>query len=160
MSSDARRRVPLTPSYAPLEIVTARRIYIQNLVNLLELSILRGQWERAYRVWAILVRGSGFNLLPASSSPPLQIRCPEADYKRSWHHGLAILGHLPLALADTAREADLPAEREEKKEAYLRRLLSAVRRDQVGAGQAARRRAIADPEGDSARMSYRRSCSS
>ena len=55
MTSDTRRRVPLSPSYQPLAISTNRRIYIQNLVNILHLSILKRDWQRGYRVWAILV---------------------------------------------------------------------------------------------------------
>ncbi|KAK4686329.1 RNA polymerase I-specific transcription initiation factor RRN11, partial [Tremellales sp. Uapishka_1] len=50
-----------------------RRIYIQNLTDLLHVCLLRGEVERAKRAWAIL------------------IRCREVDWKSRWYWGLELL---------------------------------------------------------------------
>jgi hypothetical protein len=134
MSIDPRRRVPLKPSYAPLSVVTNRRIYIQNLVNILHLSILKRDWERAYRAWAILVSWKGNRRRRSHRQLPIpQIRCPEVDYKDSWHWGLSILGHLPSYAYSSpdVDDDDKALERSEKKEIYLRRLMSTVQREKV-----------------------------
>lgn len=52
---------------------TARKVHIRRLYDILQLSIQRHQFQRAKRVWAILVH------------------CKEIDWKGLWHVGLHIL---------------------------------------------------------------------
>ncbi|KIM46350.1 hypothetical protein M413DRAFT_24088 [Hebeloma cylindrosporum] len=52
---------------------TARKVHIRRLYDILQLSIQRHQFQRAKRVWAILVH------------------CKEIDWKRLWNVGLHIL---------------------------------------------------------------------
>ncbi|WWD20637.1 hypothetical protein CI109_105113 [Kwoniella shandongensis] len=59
-----------TSSHTPI-----RRVYIQNLTDLLHACLLRGDLDRAKRAWAIL------------------IRCREVDWKSRWNWGLLILSH-------------------------------------------------------------------
>jgi hypothetical protein len=52
---------------------SVRKIYIQHLTSILHSSLLKSDWPRAERAWAILVR------------------CREVDWYERWRWGLAIL---------------------------------------------------------------------
>lgn len=54
--------------------LTARKVHLRRLYDILELSIQRQDFERAKRVWAILAR------------------CKEINWKALWSTGLHILG--------------------------------------------------------------------
>ncbi|ORY29624.1 hypothetical protein BCR39DRAFT_531233 [Naematelia encephala] len=67
-----RNAHPLIP-HETHEPTSVRRIYIQNLTDLLHVCLLRGELGRARRAWSIL------------------IRCREVDWKSRWYWGLEIL---------------------------------------------------------------------
>lgn len=52
---------------------TARKVHIRRLIDVLQLSLLRRDYDRARRAWAIL------------------IRCKEIDWKDMWKTAVALL---------------------------------------------------------------------
>jgi hypothetical protein len=55
MAGGAYRITSIDPRYTKLYVKTNRRIYLQNLINLLHASLHKRDAVRAYRSWAILV---------------------------------------------------------------------------------------------------------
>jgi hypothetical protein len=59
MAGGAFKLTSLDPRYTRLYVKTNRRIYLQNIINLLHASLHRRDAVRAYRCWAILVSSRG-----------------------------------------------------------------------------------------------------
>lgn len=60
MAGGAFKLTSLDPRYTRLYVKTNRRIYLQNLVNLLHASLHKRDAVRAYTCWAILVNFAEF----------------------------------------------------------------------------------------------------
>ncbi|KAJ9110310.1 hypothetical protein QFC19_001713 [Naganishia cerealis] len=112
------RLPPLRVSFEPVPIETSRRIYIQNLVNLLHHAIRTDDQPRASLAWGIL------------------IRCEEVDWRTSWKWALPVFDlEVDAARRMVATGSGQGYNVEEpyevldiwrRKETYLRRLLVSV----------------------------------
>ena len=76
-----------------------RKVYIQNLTDLLHICLTRGDVVRAKRAWSILV--SDPCLSNNRVSLMAQIRCREVDWRSRWQWGLLCLN------ASTSTETQL-----------------------------------------------------
>lgn len=68
--------------------LTARKVHLRRLSDLLHLCIQRNDFQRARRIWAILAR------------------CNEVDWKALWTTGLHILSELDVGECSTQRSVE------------------------------------------------------
>lgn len=72
---------------------SVRGAYVHNLVDCLHACLLRGDLDRASRAWAILVRRCHLArpVLTFLPSLPIQVRCPDVNWRDRWQWGLYLL---------------------------------------------------------------------
>lgn len=134
------RLPPLQVSFEPVPIQTTRRVYIQNLVNLLHHAIRTRNQPQASKAWGILVSALDHFLLlrgahQLACCKVTQIRCEEVDWKTSWKWALPVFDleidaarrtEAGSSTQSRGREPEEVTDIWQRKEKYLRRLLVSV----------------------------------